>query len=118
MKRSVWLILALFWAPDAVGQRGAERYQCAFLQPDGDPLELEFVWERGRSRGVVVGNNGFSDVLVWQGREIVSFVEMVASGAVQSTSIAPDGVAVHSRHTYSSSGEFINAQWKGLCTRP
>lgn len=117
MKWSVWLVLVLFWSLPVMGQRGAERYQCAFLQPGNDPLELEFVWEQGRGRGVVIGNNGFSDVLVWQGREIISFVEMVGTGAIQSTSVAPDGTALHSRHTYSS-GRFINQQSLGLCTRP
>lgn len=117
MRWSVWPVLVLSWSSEVMGQRGAERYQCAFLQSGGDPLELEFVWEQGRGRGVVIGNNGFSDVLVWQGREIISFVEMVGTGAVQSTSIAPDGTAVHSRHTYSS-GQFIRAQWIGLCSRP
>ena len=53
------------------------------------------------------GNNGLSEVVNIPGQEGISFIETLASGAVQTTTIVlyPDsqfGNAVHSRHTLIS----------------
>jgi hypothetical protein len=63
----------------------------------------------------MVGNAGAVEVLAYAGSQLISFIEMVPSGAVQTTSIAPDGRMVHSRHTYSPQTVFIQSQVVGRC---
>ena len=63
----------------------------------------------------MVGNHGAAEVEVHRGFDAISFVEYVPSGAVQTTTIATDGQAVHSRHTLVAPGEFIASQVSGMC---
>lgn len=81
---------------------------------------LTFV-ETGDRVGKVVGNNGVSDLWIIKGRDVVSFIEPVTSGAVMTTTIfMPTGEAVHSRNTVMpsvSEGDppFVVSQVMGSC---
>lgn len=95
----------------------AQSWRCTF--PDfKEPLT--FI-EIGNRTGKIVGNTGVSDVIVFKGPEVVSFVEEVPSGAVMTTTIfTPTGEAVHSRNTvmsFTGSGEppFMVSQRMGKC---
>lgn len=61
------------------------------------------------------GNAGIVEVQIYVGEDAFSFVETTPSGAVQSTTISNDGLAVHSRNTLILN-EFIAAQHFGNCT--
>ena len=64
------------------------------------------------------GNNGLSEVANVPGQEGISFIETLATGAVQTTTIvlSPDsqlGNAVHSRHSLISG--LVPSQNYGFC---
>jgi hypothetical protein len=100
----------------ATAQQPPDRYICEVRQIGGrDSLTLEFVHDRASDVAFMIGNNGTSPVLSYTGRSAVSFVELVPSGVVQTTSIDQAGNAVHSRHTLSDT--FIQSQWVGRCRR-
>jgi hypothetical protein len=98
----------------------AERisWQCHF--PPEFQVPLTFVYERGSSQGLLVGNVGTADVWVYEGSVATSFMEPVQSGTVQTTTIGlASGKAVHSRHTLrvAVEGSFIQSQSLGDCKR-
>jgi hypothetical protein len=99
-------------------QQAPIRFECEFHQAGSrNQLRLEFIYDRSAGRAFMVGNAGAIEVLPYTGRELISFVEMVPSGAVQTTSIDPAGRAVHSRHTYvPTPPEFIQSQMLGRCS--
>ena len=107
---------AACWVEEGKAQQAPERYVCDFRQTSSqENLHIEYVYDRPRDKAFMIGNNGTSDVLAWPGSRLISFIELVGSGAVQTTSIDPKGNAIHSRHTYS--GGFIQSQEPGQCVR-
>ena len=99
-------------------QQPPVRYECDFGQSGSrNALRLEFIYDQPQNRAYSVGNNGISDVYAYSGSEVVSFLEFLPTGAVQTTTIDARGRAVHSRHTYSTSSGFIQSQSTGLCVR-
>jgi hypothetical protein len=79
-------------------------------------VQLEFVHEAGSRQAFMVGNAGLSQVIPIEGSTVVSFLEILVTGAVQTTTIARDGAAVHSRHSYASN-RFLQSQYVGTCQR-
>lgn len=111
-----FLIVAATHSASAAAQQAPDRYICEVRQIGGrESLTLEFVHDRPRDAAFMIGNNGTSTVLPYVGHAAVSFIELVPSGVVQTTSIDQAGNAVHSRHTLS--GTFIQSQWAGRCRR-
>ncbi|TFL16802.1 hypothetical protein [Jannaschia formosa] len=89
--------------------------ECSDGECSNKEMKLTFFVEDGGQGGAYMqGNVGFVQVTSVTGTGAVSFVETVPSGAVQSTTILQDGLAVHSRHTHIL-GEFILSQWTGAC---
>ena len=62
----------------------------------------------------MVGNNGLSAVETNLGSEGITFVEKLSSGSLQTTTIALDGSAVHSRNTIII-GKVLGSQYIGTC---
>ena len=60
------------------------------------------------------GNAGISSVVLTDGYDGLTFLEFIPSGAVQSTTVARNGVAVHSRHSLMF-GDLIPTQYYGRC---
>jgi len=60
-----------------------------------------------------VGNMGMSPVKAHVGDSAVTFVEMLETGAVQTTTVTPRR-AVHSRNTVVS-GDLAPTQYYGFC---
>jgi len=95
-------------------------YECQFdyrIDLDGkteEPFPLTFKIDTTSHRAFMEGNVGIVDVEFFVGDEALSFIEKVASGAIQTTTIARDGWAVHSRNTVLL-GEIIAAQHFGCC---
>jgi hypothetical protein len=98
----------------ASAQSATQRYICFFIQPQATELRLEFVLDLGTGRAFMVGNAGLSPVISCAGTAAVTFVELLSSGAVQTTSIVNSGVAIHSRHTVMSNS-FVSSQLNGSC---
>ena len=101
------------------------RYFCVFevyASMDGlkaaKDFKLEFVVETASGKGMLIGNQGFSEVFVTTGAYATTFLERLKTGVVQTTTITPNGSAVHSRHTVlgrSDSPELIPTQYYGSC---
>jgi hypothetical protein len=106
----------LMVATAAPGQTAPVRYRCAFEQRAGavDPFRLEFRLDPTSGRAFVAGDAGVEEVVVHAGREAITFVEKVPSGAAQTTTIADRRQAVHSRHTLLPDG-FAPSQMTGAC---
>lgn len=95
-------------------QQAPERYHCDFQETSTkERLRLEFIYDRPRDKALIIGNNGTSDVTAFTGTDLITFLEYLSSGAVQTTSIDRRGSAVHSRHTYTNT--FLQSQWTGVC---
>ena len=60
------------------------------------------------------GNAGITEVGLHIGGSAFSFTEKLASGAIQTTTITRDGIAVHSRHTILIE-KILAAQHLGRC---
>jgi len=99
------------------------RYFCQFkLSASLDGLEkvddftLEFILETATGKGMLIGNNGFSEVLVTSGSYGITFLELLKTGAVQSTTIVNGTFsAVHSRHTILLGNDLLPSQYYGEC---
>ncbi|MEQ1837881.1 MAG: hypothetical protein ABL858_06055, partial [Candidatus Nitrotoga sp.] len=76
-----------------------------------------YIAELGTGKGKVVGNLGTADVFFTKGSSAISFMEILASGAVQVTTIVlKTGKAAHSRNTVISElDEFLPSQAVGQC---
>ena len=82
---------------------------------EAEPLPLTFRLDTVTRRAIVVGNSGFSDVQMHIGDDAFSFMETLESGAVHTTTITRDGLALHSRNTVIA-GEFVPSQSTGRCS--
>jgi hypothetical protein len=79
-------------------------------------LAMNFTYDSISDDSFMVGNNGVSKVTFVNGRDHFSFIEITNSGNVMTTSILPNGLAVHSRN-YTTGDDFETAsQLKGVCT--
>jgi hypothetical protein len=76
---------------------------------------LEYLLDDVTRKAVLVGNNGISDVEVFTGSEGFTFLEGLSTGAIQSTTVARNGTAVHSRSTIIAD-QLIPSQYYGKCT--
>lgn len=99
------------------------RYFCIFeLYASMDGLKeakdfkLEFVLETASGKGMMIGNQGFSEVFVTTGPYATTFLEHLKTGVVQTTTITQNGSAVHSRHTVLFENDLIPTQYYGTCT--
>ena len=80
-----------------------------------EPVTL--IAELGIGKGKFIGNQGTADVFFIEGTNAISFLEILASGAVQVTTIVlKTGEAAHSRNTVISGvDKFIPSQTVGQC---
>ena len=121
------LVLALVFSGIFAGLGAAQsspptlRYFCLF-EKYSDPsgldsaknFTLEFLVETASKKAVLIGNNGFSDVVMVNGTSAVTFLEGLPTGVVQSTTISLNNQAVHSRHTAIGS-DLVPSQYYGSC---
>ena len=89
------------------------KIDCVF---GNDPLSMKFTYDSISDDSFVVGNNGVSKVTFVNGRNHFSFIEITDSGNVMTTSILPNGLAVHSRNFTSGNDFEATSQKKGVCT--
>jgi hypothetical protein len=86
--------------------------------PRATDFRMRFNFDDITNKAVVVGNNGVSDVSVYRGRDAITFMELLDSGAVQTTTISlKTGRSIHSRHTITSpDGVPLPSQYLGSCS--
>ncbi len=92
-----------------------ERYvspETGRLSRAADPLRFEFTVDKA-GRAFAVGRDVYP-VKVITGDSGVTFLEVLATGAVQTTTVNARGKAVHSRHTILF-GELVPTQYYGIC---
>jgi len=120
MRRTLAIAMALCCAnQEALAQ--TIRFTCEFRTQATQkgvetirPFRLEFTIDPTTGKAILVGNAGMESVIVVRGENGLTFLEQIATGAVQSTTIAKNGTAVHSRHTLIA-GELVPAQMYGQC---
>jgi len=78
------------------------------------PFTLHFAYDNVSRKGFVTGNNGAEEVVTFSGTEGITFIEVLPTGAVQSTTASWNGDAVHSRHTMMRM--LLPSQNYGQCT--
>ena len=65
---------------------------------------------------MLIGNQGFSKVTVVNGPYALTFLEVLKTGVVQTTTIVNSNFkAVHSRHTVLDGAKFVPTQYYGAC---
>ncbi len=98
------------------------RFECDFTKyssPDGvkrvkGDFKLEFTLDTISGDAMLVGSNGMTKVFPEMGSDGVTFLELLSTGVVQSTTVSGLGQAVHSRHTIIN-GEIVPTQYYGAC---
>lgn len=75
---------------------------------------LSFTFDTTSNDAFLEGNSGLSPVTILRGGSGLTFVEFLQTGALQSTTVALDGSAVHSRHTIIGS-QLTPSQYYGSC---
>lgn len=112
--------LAVFLLP-SVSLAEVFKYECTypkvFSEGSGykdSKFSLEFRFDTTTGEAFVVGNNGLSSVKAYAGEKGITFLELLSSGAVQSTTITALGKSVHSRHSIMGN-LLIPSQAYGSC---
>ena len=85
---------------------------------NSDVLAVRYGVDLTTGEGFAEGNNGRVEAIVFRGYAALSFVEVLLSGAVQTTTINISGHALHSRHTTfggNSPESMVPAQYRGEC---
>ncbi|MBY8974638.1 hypothetical protein KHP62_02395 [Rhodobacteraceae bacterium NNCM2] len=79
-------------------------------------FRVEFLIDFDSDKAYIIGNAGSSEVYYRHKEGVVSFVELLGSGAVTTTTIllGPPGMAVHSRNLVIGS-EVVASQLYGRC---
>ena len=116
----IFLLLITVLATSYPVQAEVLTWDCYFetrIDADGEANEkmhLIFKVDSVSQKAYMEGNAGFVEVSIFVGSYAFSFTEQVGSGAVQTTTITKDGLAVHSRNTVIF-GEIVAAQHFGTC---
>jgi hypothetical protein len=97
--------LALCTSPSPAPAK-SYRWNCVYTQkasPDGlvkeGNFKLEFAVDDITGKAVMIGSLGLSDVDVHVGPLAITFMEKLDGGVVQTTTVAGEGISVHSRHS-------------------
>ena len=102
----------------------AIEYVCTFtvqasvegLQPAGN-FKFSLTLDSLTGDAFMTGNNGVSQVFSHRQGDTVSFLEPLASGAINTTTVIGSGDAVHSRHVVFGADDLFPSQYYGTCER-
>jgi hypothetical protein len=98
-------------------------YHCSFpdaFQRETGMFKQDFgftiAYDDANQTAAIIGNAGTSPLMVHTGFMVISFIELVGSGVVQTLTMFPSGEAVYSRHTPAFAGTgFFASQQYGTC---
>ena len=117
------LVLSAFFSNEV--SAGEQKITCTFetfhqrdslLRQKAFNFSLGFGWDEDEGSAYVLGNQGRNEVEVVRSPVGITFLEILATGVVQSTTVAPSGDAVHSRHTIIGN-DLVPSQYYGKCGR-
>ena len=123
MRAVLILCAALVAAGPARGQKAPAKFTCTFerqASPETGkiskvkPFKLNFLIDITSRKAYMVGNNGVAEVRLVAGDTGMTFLEVLGTGAVQSTTMDEKRGAVHSRHTMIAGG-LVPSQYYGTC---
>jgi hypothetical protein len=121
MKCKIQLLFFVALAVTSLGVNAkAISYYCDYpTHSDEDGLgigdfSLEFKYDTVTEDSFMVGNNGLSKVIAIKKSEGITFLELLSTGAVQTTTIDINNKSVHSRHTLMF-GDLMPSQYYGKC---
>ena len=77
-------------------------------------FDLKFTFDKTNKEAFFVGKNGINEVLPIEGYMGITFLEILPTGAVQSTTVENKGDAVHSRNSILFNS-IIPSQFFGKC---
>ena len=115
------VLLAAVVAAGAESTKPAQRFVCVFDEhvppkttrlSNKNTLRIEFIVD-GSGHAFAVGRN-VNPVKVISGIDGMTFLEVLVTGAVQTTTMNKRGEAVHSRHTIIL-GSLVPGQYYGTC---
>ena len=121
-----FLFLGMAGVGTATAQKAPVKLTCTFdrqVDPESGAVSsaknfsFEYTVDTVTGKAYMTGNNGVSEVHLVTGSEGMTFLEVLPTGAVQSTTVHHDtGDAVHSRHTMMSlTNELFPSQNYGTC---
>ena len=97
-------------------------YSCDFPRSSNEngkqspeKFSMRFAYDDITGEAVIIGNAGVEKAFGVVGIYGISFIEQLPTGAVQTTTIAKNGKASHSRHTMMG-GDIMPSQYYGTCT--
>ena len=76
---------------------------------------LSFSFDAGTKKAFLTDNQGTEEVNFVSGAAGITFIQVLPTGAVQTTTVSKDGKSVHSRHTIEL-GKLVPSQYFGQCT--
>ena len=82
-------------------------------KPDPNSV-LKFSMDTVTNKAFITGNQGIQEVTVVRGDSGITFLEILVTGAVQSTTVSSNGDSVHSRHTLVGD-HLVPSQYVGHC---
>ncbi|OBT12746.1 hypothetical protein A9264_15855 [Vibrio sp. UCD-FRSSP16_10] len=77
-------------------------------------FELNFIVDKDTSKSYLLGNNGSSEVKLFESSDQLAFIEITATGNLMTTAIDSKFNSVHSRNSIMF-GEMLPSQYYGKC---
>lgn len=123
MKNTFRMALALMLIAPSLAFAEVAKFVCSFPtfhsfdeveMLKSDSFVMTFTFDTITKDAFLEGNNGITPVTLLRGNSGSTFVEFLQTGALQSTTIALNGSAVHSRHTIIGS-QLAPSQYYGSC---
>jgi hypothetical protein len=115
------LITAATVMLDAPANAKVIMWQCTFpivANPNGlirdQDFKMLFALDDITGKAALIGNNGVTNVTVIAGDRVITFLQQLPSGTIQTTAIDVEGHSVHSRHTMIG-GSLVPSQSYGSC---
>jgi hypothetical protein len=121
MKYKICAAILVLIASSSHSWAASYLYSCDFPRSSDErgkqspeKFSMRFAHDDITGEAMVIGNNGVEKVHVVTGAYGISFLEVLGTGAVQTTTIARSGKASHSRHTMMGA-DIMPSQYYGTC---
>jgi hypothetical protein len=121
MKRKAYQLLLIISVASFSVNAEVLSYYCSYPNysdeeglSKSNEFNIEFKYDTVTEDAFMVGNNGLSKVVGIKKSEGITFLELLSTGAVQTTTIASNDKSVHSRHTLLW-GDLMPSQYYGRC---
>lgn len=114
VKNKLFIVIGIWFA--LAGDALAQKYTWSCKFPSFED-RLSYVYDSESQKGFLIGNVGTADLEVHLGQDAITFIELLITGIVQTTTIIlKTSDAIHSRHTVMENS-FVPSQVSGKCKR-